>query len=76
MIVLNGLDTGKPLFDNISLHHPSETKGMQLRRLRIACRLGLIEWGTKGRVQVNWQLLVGVVCWVEVSYKNLGARWS
>ena len=44
------------------------------RRVRIACRLGLIPWRDKGTVQVNWKLLEGVTCWVDAAYKSLGGR--
>ncbi len=47
---------------------------MELRRVRIAVRLGLIPRGTEGTIQVNWKLLEGVVCWVDVAYKTLGGR--
>lgn len=72
--VLEGPDAGKFLFDNVSLPHPKESDGMNLRRVRIAVRLGLIPWGTKGIIQVNWKLLEGVVCWVDIAYKTIGGR--
>ena len=74
--VMEGPDAGKFLFDNISLLHPKESKGMLLRRLRIAKRLGLITRGPNGEIiqQGGWKLLEGVVCWVDVAYKNLGGR--
>jgi len=74
MEILEGPDAGKLLFDNISLPHPKESKGMLHRRVRIACRLGLIPWGGKGIVRVNWMLVEGVVCWVDVAYKTFGGR--
>jgi len=74
MEILEGRDSGKVFFDNISLPHPKESKGMLHRRVRIAHRLGLIPWGAKGTVQVNWKLLAGLVCWVDVATKNLGGR--
>jgi hypothetical protein len=72
--ILTGPATGKLFFDNISLPHPKESKGMLHRRVRIGHRLGLIPWGTKGTVQVNWTHLEGVVCWVDVTYKTFGRR--
>ena len=72
--VLEGFDAGKTLVDNVGLFHPNESKGMLHRRVRIACRLGLIPWGAKGTVQVNWKLLEGVTCWVDVTYKTFGGR--
>jgi hypothetical protein len=74
MKILEGPDTGKLLFDNVSLPHPQESKGMQERRVRIACRLGLIPWRTKEGGPVNWKSLEGIVCWVDVAYRNLGGR--
>jgi hypothetical protein len=74
MKVLEGPDTGKILVDNISLPHQQESKGMQYRRVHIAWRLGLISWGVKENVQINWKDLEGVVCWVDVAYKNFGGR--
>ena len=74
--VLEGPDTGKFLFDNVSLLHPKESKGMGQRRVRIAYRLGLIPKGTgvDVTIPINWKLLEGVVCWVDVDHKNLGGR--
>lgn len=74
MKILEGPDSGKIIMDNVSLPHPLESKGMLHRRVRIAYRLGLIPWGTKGIIQVDWKLLEGVVCWVDVAYKSLGGR--
>jgi hypothetical protein len=59
--VMEGPDAGKFLFDNLSLPHPQESKGMCQRRVRIAYRLGLIPRGTEGTFQINWKLLEGVV---------------
>ena len=74
--VLEGPDAGKFLFDNVSLLHPKESKGMLLRRLRIAKRLGLITRGPNGEIiqQGGWKLLEGVLCRVDLAYKNLGGR--
>jgi hypothetical protein len=72
--VLEGPDAGKFLFDNVSLPHAKESGGMILQRVRIAARLGLIPWGTKGTIQVNWKSLEGVVCWVDAAYKTFGGR--
>ena len=72
--ILEGPDTGKLLFDNVSLPHPKESNGMNLRRMRIAYRLGLIPRGTEGTIQINWKNLEGVVCWVDMAYKTLGGR--
>lgn len=74
MKVLSDPDAGKFIFDNISLPHPEESKGMFHRRVRIAYRLGLIPWGAKETIRLNWKELEGVVCWVDVAYKNLGGR--
>lgn len=74
MKILEGADVGKTLIDNISLPHPEESKDMQLRRVRIAHRLGLIIWGTKETLHLNWKLLEGVICSVDVAYKSLGGR--
>lgn len=74
MKILDGPEAGKILFDNVSLPHSKESNGMQRRRVHIAYRLGLIQWGTIGTVQVNWKLLEGVVCLVNVAYKSLGGR--
>jgi hypothetical protein len=74
MKILEGPYAGKLLFDNISLYHPLETKGMLHRRVRIGCRLGLIPWGTEGTVRVNWKLVEGAVCRVDVVYKSFGGR--
>lgn len=60
MSVLESPDAGMTLFDNISLPHPKEPKGMQQRRVLIAHRLGLIPWGSKETIQVNWKLLDGL----------------
>ena len=35
-------------------------------RVRIAYHLGLIALRTEGLVQINWKVLEGVVCWVDV----------
>lgn len=72
--VSEGPDAGKFLFDNVSLLHPKESKGMCQRRVRIAYRLGLISRGTDLTIPINWKLLEGVVCWVDVAYKSLGGR--
>jgi hypothetical protein len=74
MEVLHGSDSGKIIIDKVRMPHSDETKGMLHRRVRIACRLGLIPWGIKETVQVNWKLLEGVTCWVDVAYKTLGGR--
>jgi hypothetical protein len=74
MKVLEGPDAGKFLFDNVSLLHPQESKGMCQRRLRIAYRLGLISRGTDLTIPINWKLLEGVVCRVDVDYKSFGGR--
>lgn len=74
MEILEGPDAGKLLFDNISMPHPTESKGMILRRVRIAYRLGLIPWGTEGTVRVNWKRVEGAVCWVDVAAKSFGGR--
>lgn len=74
MEILEGPAARRPLFDNISLPHSKESQGMLQRRLRIACRLGLIPWGNKETIQVNWKHLEGMVCWVDVAYKTFGRR--
>jgi len=74
MKVLEGPDAGKFLFDNISMFHSKESKGMLQRRVRIAYRLGLIPWGAQGEVKVNWKLLEEKICGVNVAYKNLGGH--
>jgi hypothetical protein len=76
MEIMEGPDVGKILVDNVSLLHPKESRGMLLRRLRIAKRLGLITRGPMGEIiqQGGWKLLKGVVCWVDVAYKTLGGR--
>lgn len=70
MEILEGIDVGKTIVDNVSLPHPKESKGMLQRRVRIACRLGLIPWRAKGTVQVNWKSLQGVICWVDVIHRK------
>lgn len=74
MKVLEGPDAGKFLFDNISMFHPKESKGMLQRRVRIAYRLGLVPWGNKETIQIDWKLLEGVACWVDAAYKTFGGR--
>ena len=68
--ILEGPDAGKILVDNISLSHPLESKGLLHRRVRIGCRLGLIPWGSKETVQVNWKSLEGLTCWVDIVHKE------
>jgi hypothetical protein len=70
MEILEGTDSGKIIVDNISLPHEKESKGMGLRRVRIAVRLGLIPRGTEGTIRVNWKLLEGVVCWARVVHRT------
>jgi len=72
MAIQGGGDAGKILVDNVSLPHPKESSGMIQRRMRIACRLGLVAWGTQGTVQIDWKSLQGRFCQVDVAYKNLG----
>jgi hypothetical protein len=75
MEIQAGPDSGKILVGNISHQpHPKESKGMAQRRLRIAYRLGLISRGTELTIQINWKLLEGTICWVDVAYKTLGGR--
>jgi hypothetical protein len=74
MEILEGPDVGKPIFDNISLPHANESKGMLERRARIAYRLGLVPWGANGIVQINWKSLEGVSCWVDVAHKKYNGR--
>ncbi len=74
MEILEGPDAGKIVVDNVSMPHPLESKGMKHRRLRIAYRLGLIQWGTKETVEVNWKGLEETVCSVNVAEKSLGGR--
>jgi hypothetical protein len=74
MEIMEGPDVGKILVDNVSLPHPQESKGMCQRRVRIAYRLGLIPRGTEGTFQINWKPLEGVVCWVDLAYKNFSGR--
>ena len=74
MEILKEPDAGKIVVDNVSMPHPLESNGMKHRRLRIGCRLGLIQWGTKGTVELNWKLLEGTVCSVNVAEKSLGGR--
>ena len=76
MEIMEGPDAGKILVDNVSLLHPKESRGMFLRRLRIAKRLGLITRGPNGEIiqQGGWKLLQGIVCLVDLAYKNLGGR--
>ncbi|MBU4232789.1 MAG: hypothetical protein L6277_04765 [Desulfobacterales bacterium] len=72
MAIMDGPDAGKIIVDNVSLPHPEESKGMLQRRVRLACRLGLVAWGTQGTVQINWKSLQGLFCRVDLVYKNLG----
>jgi len=74
MKVLDGPDNGKFLFDNVSLPHSQESKGILQRRVLIAYRLGLIPPGTKGTIQVNWKSLEGVICWVDVAHRKFKGR--
>jgi hypothetical protein len=74
MEILEGPDAGKIVVDNVSMPHPEESKGMIHRRNRIACRLGLIEWGARGPVQVNWKEIEGKICYVDLAYKDLSGR--
>jgi hypothetical protein len=76
MEIMEDSDVGKILVDNVSLLHPKESRGMLLRRLRIAKRLGLITRGPMGEIiQLGgWKLLEGVACWVDVAYKTLCGR--
>ena len=76
MAIQGGGDAGKIIVDNVSLPHPKESRGMLLRRLRIAKRLGLITRGPNGEIiqQGGWKLLEGTICWVDVAYKTLGGR--
>jgi hypothetical protein len=59
---------------------PSYTPKNQKACYYAACvlpsRLGLITRGPNGEIiqQGGWKLLEGVVCWVDVAYKNLGGR--
>jgi len=70
MKVLEGPDAGKFLFDNISMFHPKESKGMLQRRIRIAYHLRLIALRTEGIVQINWKVLEGIVCWVDLVHRK------
>ena len=72
MAIQGGGDTGKIIVDKVSLPHPEESKGMEQRRVRIGYRLGLILWGTKGTIQINWKSLQGRFCRVDLAYKSLG----
>jgi hypothetical protein len=74
MKILKGPDAGKIVVDNVSQPHPEESKGMLNRRIRIACRLGLIEWGARGTVRVDWREVRGKICYVDLAYKDLGGR--
>jgi hypothetical protein len=74
MEIMEGPDVGKILVDNVSLLHPKESKGMCQRRVRIAYRLGLISGGTDLTVPINWKLLEGEVCWVDVAHRQFKGR--
>jgi hypothetical protein len=74
MKVLEGPDTGKLIFDNTPMPHPKQSHRVKYRHLCIASGLGLIPWGAKGTIQVNWKSLEGVVCWVDVSYREFKGR--
>lgn len=66
----NPENVGKMQFDRINLPHPSEAQGNQNRRVLIASRLGLIEKGAKDARQINWKILEGVLCVIEVEHKS------
>jgi hypothetical protein len=74
MKILEGPDGGKLIFDNIPMLHPKQSQHVKHRHLHIACGLGLIPWGAKGTIRVNWKSLEGVVCWVDVSYREFKGR--
>ena len=70
MVVQEGPDQGKTIFDRINLPHAQEAKGNQNRRVLIASRMGLIEKGTKDNVDINWKILEGMMAVVTVIHKK------
>lgn len=74
MKILNGPDAGKMLKDKISLPHPEESEGRRIRRLRIKYQLGLISRDDKGTKTINWKLLEGKTCWVDVVHNKYKGR--
>jgi hypothetical protein len=76
MNIIEGPEAGKTLLDSIALPHPLETEGRRKRRVRIGLRLGLISKEDFGKeeVKVNWKLLTGTCCSVEVVHKTYNGR--
>ena len=70
MVVQEGPDQGKTIFDRINLPHAQEAKGNQNRRVLIASRMGLIEKGTKENAEINWKILEGMMAVVTVIHKK------
>jgi hypothetical protein len=59
LLIKEGADKGKFVYDDINLPHPQEKDGNVKRRALIASRMGLIPKGTHDTVKVQWKDLEG-----------------
>ena len=62
LLIKEGADKGKFVYDDINLPHALEKDGNVKRRALIASRMGLIPKGTHDTVKVNWKDLEGQGC--------------
>ena len=66
--IIEGVDKGKVVYDDITLPHPQESQGSQNRRVLIGSRMGLIVKGSKDASKVNWKALEGAQVLITVEH--------